>query len=515
MSINIDDENVTNLDNRAVGYIRVSDESQINGYSLEAQKLEIERWSQRKGFTLIKVYTEAGVTAHTDQIENRPELVQLLRDAKQGMFGVVLVHTLDRWARRLIVQQELLRDLAKARVGFASVTENFDATTPHGRLMLNQMGSYNQYFSELLKLHVRKAFRYMAETGIGVGAVPFGYKRQHEKKLPPLKVEHEVAAVKEIFNMRTEGHSYGEVAAWLNHQGFRSREGNAFTAHAIRDILDNRFYCGFIKYKGKKYLGKHEPIIADEVFQRVQSKKQNRQPIRAVHGPHGLLQGLVACSHCGNKLQSDRHYQRVPLYRERHAHECPTNETSIVAEVIDKQVATIVHALQILPDWKLQMVKIATTGHDGPKPEELKEKRRRLGKAYADGAFTDNEYKTRLAEIDNQIAQTSVTTPPDIEDAIELFSNLPMLWNEATINERRALLRSLVELVYVDIRTKRVTAIKPTPAFKALYGIGINTGPNTPVKLEFRSETPILVELVETGENQTPPETRECRDWDE
>ena len=75
-----------------------------------------------------------------------------------------------------------------------------------------------------------------------------------------------------------------------------------------------------------------------------------------------------------------------------------------------------------------------------------------------------------------------------------------MLWNEATTEEKRTLLKSVVELVYVDIKTKQVTAIKPTPAYRALYGIGINAGPDTPVKLIFRGETPILVELVETGE---------------
>ena len=176
------------------------------------------------------------------------------------------------------------------------------------------------------------------------------------------------------------------------------------------------------------------------------------------------------------------------------------NESSIIAEVIDKQVAIAIHSLQILPDWKQQMAKVAVTTYEGPKPEELREKRRRLGKAYANEAFGDTEYEMRLAEIDRQLEQASVTTPPDVEDAVQLFSNLPMLWNEATMDERRSLLKTLVELVYVDIKTKRVTAIKPTPAFRVLYGVGINSGPDTPVKLIFHDKTPIKLDLVETGE---------------
>jgi CheY-like chemotaxis protein len=180
----------------------------------------------------------------------------------------------------------------------------------------------------------------------------------------------------------------------------------------------------------------------------------------------------------------------------------PTNETSIMAEVIDKQVATVVHSLQILPDWKQQMAKAAVTTYEGPKPEELRDRRRRIVRAFGDGGYSDQEYKTRLDEIDRLLQQTSAITPPDIEAAVELFSNLPMLWNEATQEERQLLLRSLVELVYVDIKTKRVTAIKPTPAFRVLYGVGINSGPDTPVKLMFSGKTPILLDLVETGEGR-------------
>ena len=150
--------------------------------------------------------------------------------------------------------------------------------------------------------------------------------------------------------------------------------------------------------------------------------------VRSVHGPKGLLQGMVVCSHCNNGLQSDRHRQQVPLYRERHAHECPTNNTSIVAEVIDKQVATIIHSLELHHDWKQKMAELAVANYDGPSPAALQDKRRRLSRAYSDGAYSDEEYNRRLAEIDRQLQQAVTITNPAIEEAVELFSNIPMLW---------------------------------------------------------------------------------------
>ena len=109
------------------------------------------------------------------------------------------------------------------------------------------------------------------------------------------------------------------------------------------------------------------------------------------------------------------------------------------------------------------MAELAAANYDGPDPKELKEKRRRLGRAYADGAFTDEQYQRRLAEIDHHLDQACTVTPPTIEAAVELFTNIPMLWAEATPDERRQLVNPLVELVYVDLKTKLIAAFKPAP----------------------------------------------------
>ena len=88
-----------------------------------------------------------------------------------------------------------------------------------------------------------------------------------------------------------------------------------------------------------------------------------------------------------------------------------------------------------------------------------------------------------MAEINQQIAQATTTTAPDIEEAVELFSNIPMLWNEATTDERKRLLSTLIEEVYIDLKIKHVKAIMPTPVFRSLFGTGINTLPDSPIRL--------------------------------
>ena len=119
--------------NRAAAYIRVSDESQVQGHSLDAQRSEIGRWCDRNGYELVLVYADEGVSARTDLIEKRPELVRLLEDARLQKFDIVVVHTLDRWARNIGVQRQALRKIGECDVGFASATEDFDYSSPQGR----------------------------------------------------------------------------------------------------------------------------------------------------------------------------------------------------------------------------------------------------------------------------------------------------------------------------------------------------------------------------------------------
>ena len=69
----------------------------------------------------------------------------MLDAAGRNETDIVVVHTLDRWARKLNVQSEAFGVLGKVGVGFSSVMSIFSMTTPSGRLMLNTMGSVNEF----------------------------------------------------------------------------------------------------------------------------------------------------------------------------------------------------------------------------------------------------------------------------------------------------------------------------------------------------------------------------------
>jgi DNA invertase Pin-like site-specific DNA recombinase len=119
---------------RAGVYVRVSSEEQVEGYSLAAQERAAEAFCAQHGWEPV-VYREEGRSARTDDLAKRPAFRRLLADAEAGAVQVVVVHKLDRFARNRRVAFEAFERLAKAGVGFASIAENMDYSSPAGQLM--------------------------------------------------------------------------------------------------------------------------------------------------------------------------------------------------------------------------------------------------------------------------------------------------------------------------------------------------------------------------------------------
>ena len=456
-----------NKGNRAFGYIRVSDRDQVLGHSLEAQESGIRKWCERNGYDSVKFFAEEGRSAHVDQIQKRPVFKLMLEAVGRHETDIVVVHTLDRWARKLSVQCEAFNILGRVGVGFSSVMENIDMTTPSGRLMLNTMGSINEFFSDQLGLHVQKSLQVRAESGLRTGPIPFGYHLPDSGGVAQID-EKDGRAVLEVYQRRAIGASTGSLAVWLNHQGFKTLKGGNFTAHAVRDMLSCRFYLSKVSYNGHEYPGQHEAIITEELFERVQARKKAKGITRTVAGPSGLLQGMIACGQCGNGVQSDRHRFGGAMYRERHSHRCSTNNRSIMAKRVDEQIEAILTSVRLLPNWRDEMARLAVTNNEEPTTKKLTEKRRRLSRAYAEGAFNDTEYEAKLADIDAKLQLTNPLELPTLEEAAALFEDIPQFWTEATPEERRQLISPLLERVYVDMESSRIGAIVPVAGFRRL-----------------------------------------------
>ena len=497
---------------RAVAYIRVSDLSQVEGHSLDAQERLILELCRNRGWEPVMVYREEGKSAHTDSIRKRPAFRQLLEDAGKGDFDVVVVHTLDRWARNLRVMLEGFGILARNNVGLVSITENIDYSTPHGKMATQMLGSVAEFFSEALSTHVKKGIDERARQGLHLGSIPFGYEScwresKGERKLL-CRPEHlgavhvhrdEGPAVRKLFSRYASGSvTLATLASWLNDEGFRTRntkklpDGNGghssgprlFTNASVRNILHNPFYTGRVRHKDQLLPGVHEALVSDDLFQTVQeAMRRNSGRSRTLHARperEYLLKGLIHCAHCRMPMWAQTFVNGRRYYREqrgsRGAGCCVGRSGSMFCEIPDEQMGKIISAV-VLPDaW---VDRVLTQVHLADEVERVSRERkkaeqrlRRLGQVYYDGHVAEEEYRRQKKQQEEKLRSLVVPNADAAVMAGKLLEDLPVLWKKADLGERRQILMTMLDAVYVDtVEEERIVAIRPKPAFRPLFEI--------------------------------------------
>jgi len=193
-----------------------------------------------------------------------------------------------------------------------------------------------------------------------------------------------------------------------------------------------------------------------------------------------LLKGLIRCVHCGMNAWAQTYKNGRTYYRETRASngagECPAQGGSISCEVPDEQIARIIQAVELPRDWMDLALAIISQKDEVArvKDERAKvvERLRRLGRAYVDGLFPDTEYHRQKHALETELESLIVPEVHAAAEAGRLITQLPELWECATLAERHELLVRMLDGVYVDMRgCKSVVAIKPKPAFKAVLQV--------------------------------------------
>lgn len=163
---------------RAALYLRVSTDQQ----TVENQRLALRAVADRRGWAIVAEYADEGISGAKERHE-RPGLDKLLRDAGKGRFDVAMVWSVDRLGRSTATVTAALADLDHVGVAIYADKEGMDATTPHGRAML-QMAAV---FGELERAMIRE------RVNAGLARA-----RQHGKRLGRPTVAADVAeAVRE------------------------------------------------------------------------------------------------------------------------------------------------------------------------------------------------------------------------------------------------------------------------------------------------------------------------------
>jgi site-specific DNA recombinase len=293
-------------------YCRVSTYNQGQGEysSLDTQEDLLRSYAQLKGWAVYKAYidTKTGSTLERDAIS------QLLEDAKQRKFDILLATKLDRISRNMKDFFEINEILLENNIDIVMTSQPIDTTSSMGKFNRNMLLAFAEFERDMIAERTREKLYNQAQKGYwGGGNVILGYTVV-DKKL--VIVETEAALVKRIFNDYLAQPSTYKLAQKLNAEGFRTKMrmtksgktagGVQFDNQNVRDILRNKLYIGYITFNGEQFKGLHQPIIEEALFQRVQeSLQKSREEKYITHEDSELLLlGLVKCGFCEKGLST-------------------------------------------------------------------------------------------------------------------------------------------------------------------------------------------------------------------
>jgi DNA invertase Pin-like site-specific DNA recombinase len=212
---------------KAFAYLRVSGKGQVEGDGFTRQLEAIKRYALANDIRIVKTFREEGVSG-TTELDNRPALLSLLEALAANGTKLVLIEKLDRLARDLMAQENIIADIRKRGFELVSVTEPDLLQNDPTRIMMRQIfGSIAQYEKAMIVAKLRVARQRMkAKDGRCEGRKPYGHYDGEGEILERMRA------------LRAEGMGYDRIAEVLNAEGRKPRiEGGRWWGKTVNGIL--------------------------------------------------------------------------------------------------------------------------------------------------------------------------------------------------------------------------------------------------------------------------------------
>lgn len=477
---------------KIAAYCRVSTDKDEQIDSLIHQKEFFVEYAKRNGHELFRLYADEGITGTS--LKKREEFKRLLRDAELGLFDMVVVKDISRFARNTVDALQSIRKLKSMGINTLFLTANMDSMGD-SEFVLTLFSAMAQEESNNLSKRVKWGKKINAEKG----RVPqriFGYDRIDKFTLEINPEEARI--VRKIFALYNE-HGLGcrTISLTLNRDNDKTKYGNDWNARGVRRVLVNPIYCGILvnhKYEIKDFLtGKqvnipkdqrfyHErpawAIVTPEVFQRAQEIMESRrvkydsgEPFReARYSAKHAFSTLIKCEHCGRSFTrktytyvNTRVYWRCVTNDQYTAEKCDNRVILEEPELIDelrKYFASLMSdkdtfVASVLADLHKQ---IPETKDPEQAKEQIEAKRKKLltkknryQEMYANDLISMAELKERLSGITEELKAADM-------DLVQIAQSAQIVSNAEQIARyyRQEILRFLELETVTNVDMRRI-----------------------------------------------------------
>ena len=232
--------------NRAVIYARYSSDRQKEA-SIEQQTRECMEYINRKGYELIKIYSDSAKSA-SKNVEKRSDFLKLIEDSANDEFDVVVSYALDRISREEhggFYEYEKTLNANGVRIEYATQEFNEEFGGDVSKAVYVTMAA--EYVVQLRK-NVVRGMRDNAMHGYhnGGGSLPVGIKLvgedKKDKRFAPKEETKEF--ILKAFEMYAAGDTTREICDYLNNNGVRTYSGKMLTTNSVNRMFANPIYKG-------------------------------------------------------------------------------------------------------------------------------------------------------------------------------------------------------------------------------------------------------------------------------
>ena len=502
-------------------YSRVSTIEQAEeGYSIDEQERLLIEWCKKMDYEVYKCYADRGISGK--DIKSRPALKELLSDAEEKKFQMVISWKINRISRKLEDVLKIVNLLENNNISFKSYSEPFETNTPAGKMQFQMMALIGEFERGTIAQNVKMGMCAKARAGEWCGGRVLGYDLVQMEKQPGAKRtktklvinEKEAEAVRFIFNEYGNGKGYKAITNQLNKIGYKTKLGNNFSVGSIREILTNPVYIGKVRYnvrqnwseKRRRNInanpiitdGIHEPIIEEGLWDKVQAIMESKKgkPSRIYDGEYPLT-GILRCPKCGagmvisrttNKL-ADGTQKRIAYYccgawKNKGTSVCNSNTIRVdkaneyvfnkISELLsnEKMVKSIVNNINKERHKKINPAKKELERID-KELEKIDRKKTKLFEAYEEELISKEEFKERKDELNKRAKNLQeekepflVTLSDDVSEEIpyefikSILENFgKVLAESVTREQQKKLLHMIISEITIN-ESREIDSIK-------------------------------------------------------
>tara|TARA_R110000803_G_scaffold69537_1_gene131999 strand:+ start:256 stop:927 length:672 start_codon:yes stop_codon:yes gene_type:complete len=218
---------------KVLGYIRVSTKLQSDkGNSLNLQSSKIKDYSKLNDFNLIEIYEDRGISGMS--IDKRDGYKEMIEYLTNNQIDGVVVWSLSRLGRRMKDVVEFMDTLKQNNINFFSIKENLSNNDKVGSLIMNILGSINEFEVEVIRERIKDVKRHKKQNGEVYGRLQYGWDNVNGKLI---KNKSEFTIIKRIKNLRSRGYSWRKISNRLNDDNIQSKEGNIWYDGSLYNMM--------------------------------------------------------------------------------------------------------------------------------------------------------------------------------------------------------------------------------------------------------------------------------------